>query len=89
MSLSRKAGDISPLFVISLNSFLFLTGNNRSVISSFGFLYVLLLNFMTGTAELRSLQYGEEDDISKLIIATSNRKVIPDTKTRKIDNQMQ
>jgi len=44
---------------------------------------------MTGTAELRSLQYGEEDDISKLIIATSNRKVIPDTKTRKIDNQMQ
>jgi len=33
---------------------------------------------MTDTAELRHLQYGEEDDTITLIIATSNRKVIPD-----------
>jgi len=37
---------------------------------------------MTGTSELKRLQYGEEDDISMLSIAISNEKVIPDTKAK-------
>jgi hypothetical protein len=37
---------------------------------------------MTGTAEPKRLQYGEGDDISMLSIATSNGKVIPDTKAK-------
>jgi len=82
MSLSRKAGDINPLFVTSFNRFLFLIGNHKSLNNSFRFLYVLLLNFMTGTAEPSRLQYGEEDDISMSSIATSNGKVIPDTKAK-------
>ena len=68
MSLSRKAGDINPLFVTSFNRFLFLIENRKSLNNSFRFLYVLLLNFMTGTAKPKQLQYGEEDDISMLSI---------------------
>jgi len=39
---------------------------------------------MTGTAESRRLQYGEEDDVSMLSIAISNGKVIPDTKAKSL-----
>jgi len=37
---------------------------------------------MTGTAEPKQLQYGEEGDISMLSIAISNGKVILDTKAK-------
>ena len=37
---------------------------------------------MTGTTESRRLQYDEEGDISMISIATSNRKIIPDTKAK-------
>ena len=84
MSLSRKADDITPSFLTSFSRFLLLIGKHKSLNNSFGFLYVLLLNSMTGTAELRRLQYGEEDNISMSSIATSNGKVIPYTEAKTI-----